>query len=712
MNVMTGITRRKLLKVSSVAAGAATAGGLMLKLGLGKADAAEAGAVDLNIFIEIDKAGLVTLTMPSTEMGQDIYTGHCQILAEELDGDWKKVRFRPSPVGEGYRNPMFDRQATGGSTSVRAFYQPLRVAGATAREMLKAAAAATWGVAAADCTTKAGRVLHAASGRSAGYGELAAAAAKVTPPAAPALKSPADFSIIGKRLKRVDTAQKINGAAQYAIDIRLPGMLTAAVRMSPVFGGEVVSFDDSAVLKMPGVKAVLKVPGGVAVAAGNFWQAQQAAERLPVTFSQGKTAGLSSAQISAAMHKAAAGEKLPVSVSRGDAAAAIQAAARDRLVSADYELPYLAHATMQPITATASVKGDRCEMWCSSQSPEGVAAIVAETLGIPLRNVAVHTQFLGGGFGRGSVFSAEPQAAVLSKALGCPVKVIWSRENDIQHDVYRPSALARMTAVLGPDGLPQALKATLASPSIAESFGWPLKNGVDKISTEGLDEFGYDIPHFKVEYANVSVGVPVGFWRSVGNSHNAFFKECFIDELAAAAGKDPYEYRRALLKNNPRALAVLDLAAKAAGWGTPLAKGRARGMAFHAGYGSIVAEVAEVSLSEGRPRVERVVVAADCGTVINPASIEAQIESAIVYGLTAALKGRITLKDGAVEQSNFFDYEMLKLSEMPVVETHLMASSQAPGGVGEIGTPPIAPAVANALFSLTGKRVRNLPIET
>ncbi len=696
------LSRREFTSIAVAAAGALVIG---FHFPLRRARADE-GSATVNAWLRITPDGKATLFVGKAEMGQGIFTALPMILAEDAELDWKdvSVEFAPSSA------PFIDPKApfTGGSTSVRGSIERLRTAGAAAREMLVAAAAARWSVPAGECSAKLGVVSHSASGRSLGYGELAAAASKLEVPANPKLKPARDFTILGKKHARLDTPLKVNGTAVFGIDVTVPKMAYAAVRTCPVFGGDVAGFDS---LKKPdGTLALVKVPGGVAVVAESWWKAKRAAERLELKFDEGAFAAASSATISAQLDEAL-GKPGAVASSSGDAAGALASAKKK--ISATYEVPFLAHATMEPMCCTASVTDGACELWAPTQSPFFCQMTAAKILGIDPGKVKVNSTFLGGGFGRKAEMDFITQAILASKALGRPVKVVWTREEDIQHDFYRPAFKMKLEAGLDSHGAPIAWTSHSAGDSIMSRwFPDMVKEGLDRTSVEGAKEIHYAIPNQRASYVLVKTGVPVGFWRSVGSSQNAFFVESFIDELAHAAKKDPYEFRRSLLRSSPRHLKVLELAAGKAGWGKHKPpKGVARGIALAESFDSIVAEVAEVSLgADGTPRVHRVVCAIDCGPTVNPDTIEAQMQSGIVYGLTSALGGKITLENGRVSQSNFHDYPMVTMASCPKIEVHVVPSDAKMGGVGEPGVPPVAPAVCNALFALTGKRVRKLPL--
>jgi len=664
-----------------------------------------------NAWLRIGTDDSVLVIVDRSEMGQGVTTALPMLLAEELEADWTKIRFEFAPADKAYINQLFGIQGTGGSSSVRAAWKPLREAGAQARTMLIAAAAQTWSVEPASCRAEAGTVIHTATNRRLTYGALAQRAAALPVPANVQLKDPKDWRLAGKPTKRLDTRFKVNGTAQFGIDVRVPGMLTALVARSPVFGGKVVSFDATAAKAIPGVRHIVQISSGVAVVGDGYWPAKQGRDALKVSWDEGPVAQVSSASISSLFAQRATQDGA-VARHDGDAVAALAAAVQR--VEAVYEMPFLAHATMEPMNCTAHVRADGVDIWAPTQNQTGVQMVGGQIGGVAPEKVAVHTTYLGGGFGRRFELDFILEALETSKAAGAPVKVIWSREDDIQHAQYRPANYHQLRAGLDASGRPVSWTHRIVAPSImARMFPQTVKNGLDGEAVEGGVGLPYAIPNVHVDYQLTDTGIPVGFWRSVNNSFNSFAVEGFIDELAVAAKQDPYEYRRALLSNAPRHRGVLELAATKAGWGTALPAGRGRGIAVYKSFESFAAQVAEVSVSPaGDVQVHRVVCAIDCGMHVNPSTIEAQMQSGIVYGLTAALKGAIDIQAGRVVQSNFHDYQMLRLAEMPVVEVHIVPSDQAPGGVGEPGTPPIAPAVCNAIFAATGKRIRRLPIGT
>jgi isoquinoline 1-oxidoreductase beta subunit len=692
------------------------AGGTALVIGFylpGKFEALAAPPVEpkaLNAWVRIASDDSVTIFIDKSEMGQGVVTSLAMLLAEELDFDWKKVKTEFAPAAPPYFNPLFGLQGTGGSTSIRASWGPLTKAGAAAREMLVAAAAQQWYVEPSACHVENGAVVHSATNKRLGYGALVEQAAKLAVPASPVLKDPKNYHYVGKPMKRLDTPSKANGKAGFGIDVRLPKIEHAVVERCPVPGGKVKSFDDSKAKAVRGVKQVLQISSGVAVVADNTWSAMEGRRALQISWEEGSNAANSSAAIRQ-LYLAAAEKPGAIARKDGDADAALAAAAKK--VEASYEVPFLAHATMEPMNCAADVRPDGCDIYAPTQFQTFVQMTGAKITGLKQEQVRVHTTFLGGGFGRRAEQDFVAEAVEISQATGMPVQVTWSREDDMRHDFYRPAVYSKLVAGLDADGWPVAWKSRIVGPSImSRFFPGSVKNGVDETSVEGQANSKYAIPNFLVEYALTETGVPVGFWRSVGNSQNGYITECFIEELARAGGKDSFEFRRKLLANAPRHLGVLELAAEKAEWGKPLPAGRTRGIAVVESFGSFVAEVAEVSINRksGDVRVDRVVCAVDCGRYVNPDTIAAQMEGAIVFGLTAALKGQITIEKGRVQQSNFHDYEMLRLKEMPRVEVHIVPSNEAPGGAGEPGTPPIAPAVCNAIFAATGRPIRRLPI--
>jgi isoquinoline 1-oxidoreductase beta subunit len=664
---------------------------------------------EINALVAVEPDGAVLIRIPKSEMGQGVMTSLAMIVAEELECDFSRVKVEYASAHRNVtQHSPYGRMGTGGSSSVRKGREALQQAGASARGRLIAAAAARWGASPSECAARDGRVWRADV--SFGYGELAAAAAQVKLQREPAIRAPEAFKLIGKPIKRLDTPIKVTGEAKFGIDTRLPDMLYAAVVNCPVFGGKPKSFDASAVTSRRGIVAVVPVEGGVAVVADRFWRAKEAAAALPIEWDFGRAGDASSVAFRADYRKALDGP-LVNAVHRGDAAQAFTGAAK--VVDALYEAPHLAHAPMEPLNATVDWRPDRIDIYMGTQFPEDAIRLAAGVGGVPVANVYLHNQFLGGGFGRRAVNDELRQAVQASKAVGKPVKLIWTREEDIQHDRYRPQAAMRLRAALSADGAPLAFDFRTAVGSISRSLGWGMpKGGVEPQAVEGLVNLPYACDALTVDCLLKNTHVPVMFWRSVGSSQNAFSVESFVDEVAHAAGKDPLDFRRALLKDKPDFLAVLDKLADKAEWGKAMPKGAAQGVAIHESFGTIVGEVVEVRVDDqGEVKVERVTACVDCGHVVNPLHAAMQIESGVIYGLTAALFGEITIKQGRVEQSNFHDYQIARMADAPVIETHFTLSGGSKwGGLGEPGTPPIAPAVANAIFRATGKRLRSLPL--
>ena len=705
-------SRRGFLKTSGAAA---LVIGFALPAATGRALAANDGAVfSPNAWLRITPDNRVTVVCGSAEMGQGVLTAIPMLLAEELDADWSKVSVEQAPVDKAYNNPMFGMQATGGSTTVRAHWEPLRKAGAAAREMLVAAAAAQWKLDAASLRTDKGMVI-APNGKKLSYGALVAAASTQAVPDKPTLKDRKDFKILGQPLKRLDTPGKTNGRAKYGIDAQVPGMLVAVMARAPMPGAKPAGMNEAAAKAVKGVQQVITIPHGVAVLASGYWAARKGRDALDVKWDLGAHADLSTAKVTAMLTEGADyGEAVATDAGNVRDAAAGSATTVDAL----YEAPYLAHACMEPMNCTAWVKGAgddaTVEIWAGTQSQGPAQGILAQVAQATPAKVKVNTLMLGGGFGRRFAPDFTIDATLLSKISGKPVKLIYSREDDMAAGYYRPASVARFAGAVDDKGMPTFLKVGVGSPSIMAASGFMKipESGVDEFAMEGIKDHPYDIDNQRITYGRREPGPQVWFWRSVGHSQNIFFMEGFIDELAVAAKKDPFEFRRALMSKQPRYKGVLEAAAEKAGWGQPLPAGVYRGIAVAQSFGSYVAEVAEVSVgADGTPKVHRVVAAVDCGQTVNPEIIRRQIESAIVYGLSAALYGKLTIKDGKVEQGNFNDYQVLRMNEMPKVEVHILPSNEGPGGIGEPGTPPIAPAVVNAIFAATGKRLRSLPID-
>jgi isoquinoline 1-oxidoreductase beta subunit len=730
------LCKRNLTRRTFLAAGAAAGGGLLLSVGLpgsaAYAEAADASTFAPNAFVRIGRDGQVTLIMHKVEMGQGTYTSMPMLLAEELELDLSQVRLEHAPPSDQlYAEPLFGVQQTGGSTSVRGNWEPLRHAGATARMLLVAAAAQTWKVDTNSCQAARGEVIHTPTGRRLSYGALVDKAAALPLPRDVPLKDPKDFKLIGTPAKRLDAPDKVNGTAQFGIDVKVPGMKVATVAVCPVFGGKLAAVDDSKAKAIKGVLQVVRLDDAVAVVAEHMWAAIQGLAALDIRWDEGANAKLSTDDI--IQQLAAASQRSGVVARReGDPAGAMASAAQK--VEAVYEVPFLAHATMEPVNCTVHVRPDGCDIWVGTQVPTFAQTAAAKLTGLPLERIRVHNHLLGGGFGRRLEVDFIVRAVEIAKQVASPVKVVWTREEDIQHDMYRPYYYDRIAAGLDDHGKPIAWTHRVTGASIlarvtSELFPKTLRvmraagfhqlfamvRGLDTDAVEGAAEPPYAIPNMRVEYVRQEPpGIPTAFWRGVGTTHSIFVVESFIDELAVAAKQDPFEYRRSLLDKSPRAKAVLELAAERAGWGRPLPPRRGRGISLLHAFGeTYLAEVAEVSVSnEGDVRVQRVVCAIDCGSIVNPDTVKAQMESGIIFGITAALFGEITIKNGRVEQSNFDDYRMLRISEAPSIEVHLVKSGEAPGGVGEPGTSAVMPAVANAIFAATGKRIRKLPIDS
>jgi isoquinoline 1-oxidoreductase beta subunit len=697
---------------------AGAAGGLLLgfhlPFGLGRAEAAPgpAGLVEVNAWVLIHPDDTVVIRVARSEMGQGIFTSLPMLVAEELECDWSRVRAEYASANEHVtRDKRFVSMSTGGSRSVRESHQFLREAGAAARTLLVGAAARAWGVPVSDCFAREGVVTHAPTGRKVTFGAVASAAAALDPPATVTLKDPRDWRLIGKPVKRLDTRAKTLAEPLFGTDVRLPGMLYASIRQCPVFGGRLKQVDPAAIKDRKGVRGVLALGDAVAVVAEGWWQAEQALGALPIAWEAGEAAGVSSETIREALLDGLSTDEAAVAHFAGDADAALAGAAT--VVSAEYATPYLNHATMEPMNCTASVSGDRVEVWVPTQNAEASLRTAAETAGVDPSRVHVHNTMLGGGFGRRGAFQDYVRQAVqIAAQVGRPVQLQWSREEDMRHGFYRPVSMVRFQGGLDAGGMPVAWKARVAGHSILASVRpGAVQDGLDPIALQGMDRIPYAIPHQLMTFAMRNSHVPVGFWRSVNHSQNAFYQECFLDELAHAGGHDPYELRLRLLADSPKELGVLKAAAEKAGWGSPLPEGRHRGIAVHQSFGSYAAQVAEVSVDgDNRVRVHRVVCAIDCGHVVNPDTIAAQVESGIVYGLTAALFGDIAITEGRVVEGNFDDYPMMRLRHMPAVEVYPVPTGDFWGGVGEPPVPPIAPAVCNALFAATGKRIRELPL--
>ena len=692
MKTLTNLNRRSFLKT-----GAAVGGGLLVGFQLPvKGQAQAAGPLTLNAFVKVGTDDTVTLEIHKSEMGQGTVTSLSQLLAEELECDWKKIRIEFPGVAPVYGAPMMGAY---GSLSIRTSWQPLRQAGAAAREMLVQAAAQQWKVDKSQCRAENNTVVNTATNARLTYGALAEAAAKVPAPANVPLKTAAQFKLIGTSPKRLDTPAKVNGSIGFGLDVKRPGMLYASLERCPVFEGKVASFDGSKAMAVPGVKKVVQISNGVAVIADNTWSAMEARKALVIKWDEGKWANVSTPALR--QEWAALSSKPGVSMKKaGDAAAAFAGAAKK--VEAVYEAPYLSHAPMEPLNATVQVRPDGCDIWVASQIQSLAQQTAAMITGLPAEKCLIHTQYLGGGFGRRGGADYVTEAVEIAKAMSpTPVKLTWTREDDLQHDTYRPASYVKFAAGLDAQGTPVSFSAKVVCPP----FGG---NGT---AVEGIQDMHYAIPNVAVDFTAPDTGTPVSYWRSVGYSQNTYFMESFLDEMAAAAGKDPVEFRRGLLAGTPRLLNVLNVVAEKSDWGKPLPAGRFRGVAVVNNIGSFNAVVAEVSVNQGKVKVHRAICAVDCGQVINPAIVEAQIQSGIVYGLSTVTKLGITLDKGRVVQKNFNNYDPLRIDEMPVVEVHIVPSTANPGGIGEASTPTIIPAVVNAVYAATKKRVRMLPIK-
>lgn len=708
---MTDLSRRSLLRV-----GAAAGGGLMMSLSLplpGSAQTAGAKPFAPNAYVRIGGDGKVVLVMPYVEMGQGTYTAIPMLIAEELEAPLSQVRLEHAPPDEKvYGNPLLAGvQATGGSTAIRAAWKPMREAGAVARTLLVTAAARRWNVDPASCRAQAGEVLHPSTQRSLKYGALAADAARLPVPKDVRLKDPKDFKLIGTPAKRLDAPAKVDGTAMYGIDARPPRVKVATLAQSPVFGGKLKRVDDAAARAVKGVRQIVRLDDAVAVVADHMGAAKKGLAALKIEWDDGPHARLTTDAIARELEQATLGTG-PVAEDTGDTAKALAAATTK--VEATYQVPFLAHATMEPMNCTVHVRKDGCEVWVGTQVAARAQAAAAKVTGLPLEKVVLHNHLIGGGFGRRLEVDGVTRATQIAQHVDGPVKVVWSREEDIQHDMYRPFWFDRLSAGLDEAGRPVAWNHRFAGSSVIARWLPPdFNKGLDPDSIEGAVGLPYALPNTHVEYLRVEPpGIPTAFWRSVGPSHTIFVVESFMDELATAARQDPLAYRLALLDKTPRAKAVLALAAEKAGWGKPLAPGRGRGVAVQSVFGAYMAQVAEVEVSKkGEVRVRRIVCAVDCGTAVNPDTVRAQVESACIFGVSAALYGEITLKDGRVEQSNFDSYQVLRIDAAPAIETHIVTSAEAPGGMGEPGTSLVVPAVTNAIFAATGKRLRKLPVD-
>jgi isoquinoline 1-oxidoreductase subunit beta len=711
---MPQLDRRAFLVRTAAAGGALTLG---FAIPFGPPARANEGAGEITAWIVIAPDDRVTIRIARSEMGQGVFTALPMLVAEELGCDWSKVTAEfVAPEENLRRKRAWGDMSTGGSRSVRTSQEALRNAGAIARGMLIAAAATRWGVPASECSAEASVITHGASGRRLRFGEVAQAAATISPPAMVRLKEPSEWTLIGTPRRRLEIVTKVTGRPIYASDVRLPGMLYAALAQCPVFKGRLESADEGAVAGLPGVRRVVRFDDAVAVVADSWWRAKTALDALPVHWEAGESGAMGDPAIQDLLRGGLDAAEAGIGREQGDVAAGLaQAASR---ISAEYAVPFLAHATLEPQTCTARVTGDWVEIWVPTQHGESALSVAAAAAQVPQQNVTVHKMMLGGGFGRrGIVQDFIPHAVKIAHAVGAPVQTIWSREEDMRHDFYRPAMMARMTAGLDAAGAPQAWHVRLSGPSVIHTlFAGGFFGGVDRQAQDGFTEaMPYDVPNYRADFAECTTPVPVGFWRGVSHTHNCFFKESFVDEMAHAAGRDPLDYRRSLLARHPQAdkfRAVLEAAARQAGWGEPLPAGRFHGIALDEIDNTYLAAVAEISVgTDGRIRVHRVCCALDPGHVVNPMTVERQVAGGIAFGLTAALYGEITIRDGRVVEGNFNDYAMLRMAEMPKVETVLVPSGGFWGGIGEPPPVIVAPAVCNAVFAATGRRIRSLPLK-
>jgi isoquinoline 1-oxidoreductase beta subunit len=698
-------TRRDFIKTTSV-----VTGGLMMGFTIAatKNEAKAAGMVYTpNAWVHIADDNTITILSARSEMGQGVYTAMPMLIAEELNVGINQIKVAIAPPGAVYVNALLGAQITGGSTSVRDGWEKLRISGAQVREMLISAAAAEWKVNRATLRAENGMVLGA-NGKKATYGSLAAAASKLPVPEKVAIKDPKDFRIVGKRVPRLDTPAKTNGTAEFGMDVKLPGMVYASLEQCPVIGGKVKSFDGSKAKAMPGVVDVVQISDGVAVVANSYWQAVKARKALSVQWDEGAGAAITTASvINGTRNAIGTGKVLEITKPVGNVADAMKGAAK--VIKAEYITPMQAHAPLEPMNFTANFVNGKMTLIGPTQFQQGAQGAVAEALGLKPEDISVQTTFLGGGFGRRIELDFIVQAAQIAKAVGKPVKLVWSREDDMTHDFYRPAGVNQLQAGLDAQGNPVALHFKVSSQSVTQrAFGLP-KDTLDPFMAEAAVA-GYNIPNTQHDLIIHDSGMRVGYWRAVSHNMNAFANESFMDELAKAAGKDPYAYRMAMLKDKPRFANVLKLAATKAGWGKPLPAGRARGIALMEGYDTYMAQVAEVSIKNGEVVVHRITVAADVGQIVNPDIVEAQIQSSINFGMSAGLKHEITLEKGVVQQTNFNNFQVVRMHESPVIDITLVKSTEKPGGIGEPGSAVVVPAIANAVAALTGKRVRQLPI--
>lgn len=726
------VNRRQFLKNSLVAGGGLSLG-FSLQRCAPHANSQEANSgSEVSAWLFIDSNGTITIRVPSSEMGQGVHTSLPMIIAEELDADWESVRSETAPVTAGFVNPLTGSRGTGGSSAVRRWLPTISQAGATARDMLIRAAASQWAVDVDELTTARGEVVHEQSSRRASYGSLATAAGLLEPNVNVTLKEPSRYKIIGTRAQRLDTPSKVNGSAIFGIDVRVPDMQYATLAASPTFIGGLVSMDEAAAIAVRGVERIVPLPAAaqenagvqdivampdaVAVVAESYWQAKKGLQALNPIFDNTSAASISNASMRAEMLAALGDEDAAIMRSDGDVVEANSQA--QRVLTADYTAPFLAHLCMEPMNCTAHYKigvdgSESLEVWAPTQGESHAIAVLMQVFGLSEQQITLHTTLLGGGFGRRYEADFVLQAALISKAAGKPIKLLWSREEDVQHDYYRPTSVSRFEVGLDDNGMPVSWKNSMVATSVAKrNFAAALINGNDPFSVEGAVNIPYDIPNQSVTLKEYFTNVPSGSWRSVGSSHNGFYVESMMDEVAVTTGKDQFQLRRELLQNHPRFIKVLDRLEAESEWQTPAVEGRFRGMAIHESFASIVGEVAEISISEtGAIKVHSMTCVVDCGRVVNPSIIESQMESAMIDGLTAALWGGVTIEGGRVVQSNFHDYRLMRLAEVPRMRIHIIESEEAHGGIGEPGVPPSMPALSNALFAATGRRVRSLPIE-
>ena len=703
----TPISRRTFLKVAGFTlAVAITPSGYTIL----SAKEAEGKGFSPSVWIRITTDNKVIITVNKSEMGQGVYTSLPMIIADELEADWKQVIFEVAPAGDGYKDPVWGSQATGGSTSIRHMYEPLRKAGAAAREMLVSAAAEIWKVPAAECEASLGRVKHIPDNRTLTYGELAGKAAVRDLPKDPALKKESQFRYIGSSVPRLDVLEKTDGTAKFGIDTMVPDMLYATVARPYTFGARVVAVHDAMAKNVKGLKQIVEIERGIAVCADTIEAAWQAKKSMHIVWDKGTDPGLNTESLRKSFADHITKDGL-IARKEGDVQKALSSAAVKTDVT--YWLPYLSHATMEPMNCTAHLQKDRCDIWAPTQNQTGTLMTAKKITGLNPEQIHVHTTYLGGGFGRRFEQDFVEEAVQISKAVSRPVQVIWTREEDFQHDYFRPGNLSRIQGALDEKGNLIAWSHKIACPSIfARVFPDMVKDGIDIAAVEGLKNLEYDVPNIQVEYVRIDTPVPAGFWRSVGSSHNAFTVETFIDEMAHQAKKDPLTFRLEMLRKHPRAQRVLEVAAEKAGWAKPPKKGMGKGIAYHLSFDSYVAQVADVSVNrkDGTITVHKIVCAVDCGKVINPDTVKAQMMGGIVMGLSAALKEQIAFAGGKVETENFDSYPLLRMSETPEIEIHIVESHDKLGGIGEPGVPPVAPAVGNAVFRATGVRFRSLPM--